>query len=332
MNLGLENLVVNEPVTREPIDLREVEESLNQIVEGWVKEMDRENKLDMVKTIAKHLGEAKEDDNSLMSFVKEDLMALGISCESNTTAATELTTFLEKNIDVSQEIMIAEALLIASMVALLISYFVALIAMFDDLGDWIQETVTENEAIIDKGLRTEPKDENKEIYILTNAKYMKLMTAHASAIKVFADNAKDFGTTDMDKIHQIMKGASIVWDGNTYTAVDQYMLISQTVDKAGWNPATLKTAEAQLLGMAKELVVFKKLRKTAEDAAKKAKSYEKTPEMTSDEKSEKKEAAKAKAADMKKANAEMKKYATMAKEHIMACGWTMQRALRQFAK
>jgi len=333
MNLGLENLVVvDEPIEKTPIDMQALEHDLEEQVRAWVAEADRDEKLSMVSTITECLASAKAEDESLMSFVKEDLMALGINCESNEVAAAELKAFMETvDVETSQEFILIEALVIAGAVALYLAIVVTLIALFDDLAVWTADIVSKNEAIFDKGLRSEPKDENKEILVLSFDKFMKLMTAHSAAIGIFATNAKEFTTAKMDEIHKLMKGASMVWDGKNYNAVDQYRFIKQTTQKAGWNPDTLKKAQAEFVALAKELVVFKQLRKQAEEAAKKAKAVE-TKEMSKEEAKAAKTEAKEKAADMKKANGEMKKYAAMAKWQVMACGWTMQRALSQYAK
>lgn len=331
MNLGLENLIADETIERSQVDLREIEQSLDKQVREWTSEMDREDKLEMVGTIAECLAAAKEEDDSLMAFVKGDLEALGINCESNATAAAELKSFLENNeVDTSQEFLIVEAI-VAGIVGLYILAIASAIIFAEELEDWTAEMSAENDQVIDKGLRKEPKNENKEVNVVVYDRWTKYLAAHAAALKVFADNAKEFSSTDMDKIHQIMKSVGIVWQGKDYKHVDEFAPIKQTIEKAGWTPETCKKGHQQFKSLAMDLAVFKKLRADADKAMKEAKKVD-TKGMEKEEKAEAKKAAKEKAADMKQAAKELKTYLRVAKSEIQYCGWTLNIALNQYAK
>jgi hypothetical protein len=328
MNLGLESLSAITSSTNADVDMDEVLAEIQTLDDELAADINLEEKRMLLGSVATGLRASKPEDNSLLMWVTEDLQSIGIDCSSNVAAADSIDQFLDAS--TSNEML--DALIIAGLVALYIAYVVTVIVLLSDLAVWTAAMVTKNEAIIDRGLRTEPKNEDKKIHLLSFGKYMKLMDVMAKSFKVFADNASEFTTTEMNKIHGLMKTIGIPWDGSSYKAVDQHQFVRMTVIQAGWTADACKKGHNVLKDLAVELQVFKTLRKKAEEAAKKAKAYDKKPEATKEENAKAKADAKAKSKDMRLAGTQMKTFVKLAKIIVLNCTFSVQRALGQYAK
>lgn len=133
----------------------------------------------------------------------------------------------------------------------------------------IENRVTKTQAIIDKGLKTEPTNRDKKINMVTYASFARSVPAYEKAMSDIFSNLESYDAAAAKKTVDTMKGAGIVWNGKKYVVADKSRMSKLTVEQGGWDPKAITSAHGTMKSLVNVLIQSNKIEKQLKAASKK---------------------------------------------------------------
>lgn len=219
-----------------------------------------------------------EKDSSLLSHYSEAFKRIGIDVTDAKVAAEQIGALLDKVekkefdeavavLELDESEVSQEEFFITVAIVMYLAAIVYIIAVLNS----IEARASKIKEIVSKGLRNEPKKIDKKMSIVTAKSYVTVMKASKDALRFMFDNMEDFDNAAAKKVTEIMKKAGFVWNGKKYVLSDFGWMSSMTLERAGWNKASITEASKVTTELVEVMIEAKSIEKKLKAAAKKVK-------------------------------------------------------------